>query len=119
VNVPPVYRGQAASPPGKTSTESLGNEKWWSVFHDPVLQQLIRTALQQNYDVQIAATRVLQAQALLRITRANQFPTLTAGASIFNTYTPKISSLISGENTAAKPKPRAPTCWAASGDAAP
>jgi multidrug efflux system outer membrane protein len=57
------------------------------------LQQLIRTALQQNYDVQIAATRVLQAQALLRITRANQFPTLTAGASIFNTYTPKISSV--------------------------
>ncbi|MGA2074818.1 MAG: efflux transporter outer membrane subunit [Terriglobia bacterium] len=93
VNVPSVYGGQVASPAGAASVASLGNEKWWMVFNDPVLQQLIRTALQQNYDVRIAATRVLQAQAQLGITRSNQFPTLNAGASIFNTYTPKISSV--------------------------
>jgi multidrug efflux system outer membrane protein len=72
---------------------SLGNEKWWTVFNDPVLQQLIRTALKQNYDIQIAATRVLQAQAQLGITRSNQYPIVMAGADIFSLYNPKVSSV--------------------------
>ena len=93
VSVPTVYRGEAPSSPPQPSTASLGNEKWWTVFNDPVLQQLIRTALKQNYDIQIAATRVLQAQAQLGITRSNQYPTLSAGADILSTYTPKISSV--------------------------
>ena len=80
VDVPATYRGPVASSPAPPSVESLGNEKWWSVFHDPVLQQLIRTALQHNYDVQIAASRVIQAQAQLSITRSNQYPVVSAGA---------------------------------------
>ncbi len=40
----------------------------------PLLQELIRTALKQNYNVQIAATRIQQANAQLTITRANQLP---------------------------------------------
>src|SRR3974377_1330675 len=92
VNVPSNYRGATteevspASPPAspeaapKPSTSiSFGDEKWWEVFQDKELQQLISTALKNNYDVRIAATRVLQAQAQLGITRADQFPTLTAG----------------------------------------
>ncbi len=71
--VPPtVYRGDT-----NASTSSLGDEKWWAVFDDPVLQRFIHTALAQNYDVRIAATRILQAQARLGITRADQFPTLS------------------------------------------
>lgn len=93
VSVPTVYRGEAPVSPPQPSTVSLGNEKWWTVFNDPLLQQLIRTALKQNYDIQIAATRVLQAQAQLGITRSNQFPALSAGANIFKTYTPKVSSV--------------------------
>lgn len=92
VAVPPAYRGQLAAPPSQVSTASLGNEKWWTVFHDPVLQQLIRTALAQNYDVQIAATRVVQAQAEVGITRANEFPTASAGAQVFSENNPKVSS---------------------------
>jgi multidrug efflux system outer membrane protein len=46
------------------------------------LRALIRIALQQNYDVRIAASRVLEANAQLGITRADQFPTLSAGAGI-------------------------------------
>ncbi|MGH9359121.1 MAG: efflux transporter outer membrane subunit [Terriglobia bacterium] len=92
VNVPPAYRGPAANPPGKASAESLGNEKWWAVFHDPVLQQLIRAALRQNYDVRIAATRVLQAQAQLGITRSNQYPIVSAGASLLSERNPKLNS---------------------------
>ncbi len=93
VNAPSVYRGQPASPSAQPSAESLGNEKWWTVFHDPVLQQLIRTALQQNYDVRIAVTRVLQAQAQLGITRSSQYPTVNAGAQVFELYNPKVSSI--------------------------
>jgi multidrug efflux system outer membrane protein len=90
IDAPGAYRGD--SQPSIAQAESLGNEKWWDVFQDPVLQQLIRTALEQNYDVRIAASRVLQAQAQLGITRANQFPTASVGAQGFSERNPKISS---------------------------
>jgi len=80
VTVPDAYRGLAPDATSPTET-SLGDEKWWTVFQDAQLQELIREALSQNYDVRIAAARVLQAQALLGITRADQFPTITGGAS--------------------------------------
>jgi outer membrane protein, multidrug efflux system len=92
VNVPETYHGQAAAPPAPPSIQSLGNEKWWTVFHDPVLQQLIRTALQHNYDVQIAATRVLQEQAQLGVTRSNQFPVVSAGLNGQRERNPKLNS---------------------------
>jgi multidrug efflux system outer membrane protein len=57
------------------------------VFQDPQLQELIRTALQNNYDVRIAATRILEAQAQLGITRADQLPTIGAGAAAVNQRT--------------------------------
>jgi multidrug efflux system outer membrane protein len=75
--------------PPQTPTESLGDQKWWDVFQDKQLQELIRTALQQNYDVRIAATRILQAQAQLGITRADQFPTISGGASAVNERNPQ------------------------------
>jgi multidrug efflux system outer membrane protein len=90
IDAPGDYRGN--SQPSIAPAESLGNEKWWEVFQDPVLQQLIRTALEQNYDIRIAASRVLQAQAQLGITRANQFPTVSAGTEAFSQRNPKISS---------------------------
>src|SRR4029077_20365888 len=83
VTIPDTYRGLAADASPQT-TVSLGDEKWWTVFQDPQLQELIREALSQNYDVRIAATRVLQAQAVLGIIRADQFPTITGGASSSN-----------------------------------
>ena len=83
VTVPDTYRGLAPDT-GAQAAASLGDEKWWAVFQDPQLQELIREALSQNYDVRIAATRVLQAQAVLGITRADQFPTITGGASSSN-----------------------------------
>jgi len=81
VQVPDTFRGpQSAS----STNEPLGDEKWWTVFQDSQLQALIREALAQNYDVRIAATRVVQAQAALGITRADQYPTITAGVSATN-----------------------------------
>jgi multidrug efflux system outer membrane protein len=95
VTVPTAYRGvtalesSAESTPSsnpatssRTPVASLGDEKWWDVFQDQELQELIRTGLKNNYDVRIAATRVLEAQAQLGITRADQLPSLGVGADI-------------------------------------
>lgn len=77
VDIPGIYRGEAAQ---ETQTTSLGDEKWSEVFQDKELQGLILIALQQNYDVRIAASRIVQAQAQLGITRADQFPTVAGDA---------------------------------------
>ena len=90
VDVPPTYRGQT---PQETSASSLGDAKWWEVFKDAQLQQLIRAALKRNYDVQIAASRVMQAQEQLTITRANQFPTVTGGYAISGLRQPGIANV--------------------------
>src|SRR5271166_3975556 len=76
-------------PPATDPAASLGDEKWWEVFQDPQLQELIRTALKNNYDVKIAAARILKAQAQLGITRADQLPTLSAGAAGINADIPQ------------------------------
>ena len=90
VDVPTDYR--AARPAQLATVASLGNEKWWEVYQDPVLAQLIHAALQQNYDARIAATRVLEAQAQLGITRANQFHLASVGADIFSQQNAKTSN---------------------------
>jgi len=74
---------------GQLAAKSLGDQKWWEVFQDKQLQGLIHTALQQNYDVRIAAARILQAQAQLGITRADQLPTISAGAQAANERSPR------------------------------
>ena len=75
-DAPAAYRGLTAEEAASVSTPSLGEQKWWDVFQDEQLQKLIRTALQQNYDARIAATRVLEAQAQVGLARANQLPTV-------------------------------------------
>jgi outer membrane protein, multidrug efflux system len=74
-----------ASFTAQTKLAALGDQKWWDVFQDDQLRTLIRTALTQNYDSRIAASRVLEAQAQLGITRADQFPSVGAGAGISDT----------------------------------
>jgi len=81
VSVPASYRGQTASPAAKIDP-ALGVEEWATVFQDQELRRLIRGALQNNYDVRIAAARVQEARAQLAITRADQFPTLSGGGNI-------------------------------------
>jgi multidrug efflux system outer membrane protein len=80
-DVPTVYRDAAPAATPAPDTASLADQKWWDVFEDQQLQQLIRTALQQNYDVRVAAARILQAQAQLGITRSNQFPQVAGSAA--------------------------------------
>jgi multidrug efflux system outer membrane protein len=91
VDVPQEYR--APAPQQAAQASSLGNEEWWQVYQDPVLTQLIHTAIAQNYDVRIAAARVLEAQAQVGITRANQLPSASVGADIFSQQNAKVSNL--------------------------
>jgi len=84
VNTPTVYRGLTPDEAAKNEPKSLADEKWWEVFQDEQLKELIKTALQQNYDVRRAASRILQAQASLGITRSNQFPTISGTAAASN-----------------------------------
>ena len=115
VDVPGTYRGSTADAPtdagansqpkqpqpvnAEKSSESLGDAKWWEVFQDPQLQSLIRTALKNNYDVRIAASRVLQAQAQLGITRADQLPSLGVGGNITSQQSPQIGPIPAYEVT--------------------
>jgi multidrug efflux system outer membrane protein len=82
VDVPTAYRGLSGEQAAQTGPASLADQKWWEIFQDKELQGLIRTALQNNYDVRIAAARVLEARAQLGITRADQFPSLSGGGNI-------------------------------------
>jgi multidrug efflux system outer membrane protein len=79
-HLPDAYR--SAAPIGATAANqpSLGDQKWWELFQDEQLQELIRTALRQNFDVRIAAVRVAETRAQLGITRADQFPQVDASA---------------------------------------
>jgi multidrug efflux system outer membrane protein len=91
-NVPQEYRVPA--PQQAAQSSSLGNERWWQVYQDPVLTQLIHTAIAQNYDVRIAAARVLEAQAQVGITRSNQFPSASVGANVFSEQNAKVTKLL-------------------------
>ena len=100
VTVPQDYRGLPEDQAGHPDPVSLADQKWWEVFQDETLQELIRSALQQNYDVRIAAVRILEARAQLGITRADQFPTAAAGAAALNERLPQ-SRISPATNTTA------------------
>lgn len=71
VQAPPAFRGPDQS---QAQTASFADLPWWQVFQDPQLQDLIRTALKQNYDLEIAVERVTAARAQLGITRSYGYP---------------------------------------------
>jgi multidrug efflux system outer membrane protein len=80
IAAPAAFRGTAREVPAVST--SLADMKWFEVFKDQQLQELIRTALVRNHDVRDAAARVEAARAALGITRSDQFPTVEASASV-------------------------------------
>ena len=80
VKTPENFRAPEPLPPPQAA--SLADLKWFEVFKDEKLQALIRTALEQNYDLRDAVTRVEEARANLRITRSNQYPQVGASGDI-------------------------------------
>ncbi|HEX8799182.1 MAG TPA: efflux transporter outer membrane subunit, partial [Terriglobales bacterium] len=85
LKVPGQYRG---APTPTSQGQPFGEMQWDTVFQDHVLQGLVKEALNNNYDIQIAATRILEANANLGIVRANQFPTLNGSDNLLYTRSP-------------------------------
>ena len=81
VQTPPAFHGPDPSQQTGPQAASFADLPWWQVFHDPQLQELIRTALKQNYDVQLALERVTASRAQLGIARSNQFPQVSLNPS--------------------------------------
>src|ERR1700691_3909494 len=80
VAVPPNFRAPEPLPPGQAA--SFADLKWFEVFKDEQLNQLMRTALSQNYDLRDAVARVEAARANLGITRSDQFPQVGASGGV-------------------------------------
>jgi len=56
------------------STDPVEYGPWWSVFEDPALERLVQIASKDNLPLQIAAARILEARAVLGISRGLRFP---------------------------------------------
>jgi outer membrane protein, multidrug efflux system len=74
VQTPATFPALSDASPVNAQTASYADLPWWQVFQDPQLQELIRTALKQNYDMQIATERINAARAEVVITRSSLFP---------------------------------------------
>jgi multidrug efflux system outer membrane protein len=91
-NRPPVNAPANYYTEEQTSANSTADLAWWELFKDPVLQGLIREALTNNYDLQIAVARVEQERALLGVTRSQYYPQVGYGASISGQQSPLMAN---------------------------
>ena len=75
VAAPPTFRGSE----GAAQQASIADLPWWEVFKDQQLASLVRIALANNYDLQIAITRIEQAHQIEAQARAQYFPLVDYG----------------------------------------
>jgi len=71
LNVPGQFYGEE---PAAAEGPSLGELPWWTLFDDPVLNDLVSTALERGFDARLAAARVEEARALYGVERGNLLP---------------------------------------------
>jgi len=83
VQPPTAFRDLSENPQVPAQAASYADLPWWQVFQDPQLQELIRTALKQNYDLQLATERINAARAQVAVTRSSLFPQV-AGNGTFS-----------------------------------
>jgi len=83
----PAFSGE--QPPGP----------WWSLFGDPLLDQLVTEALVANTDLRVAAANLAQARAVLREARAGRLPTtsVSAGGTYARQRNPLGAGSVEGE----------------------
>ena len=88
--VGPKYERPSVSSPGhyrsdtSASTDTMLNLKWWEMFNDPYLDSLIKVALKNNKDVQIAASRIQQSRAYLGINRPDFYTQIGFGGGVIH-----------------------------------
>src|SRR5579864_6680339 len=81
IQTPTTYRDPGADTQLQAQTASYADLPWWQVFQDPKLQELIRIALKQNYDLQIATERINAARAQVAVTRSSLFPQVSGNGN--------------------------------------
>ena len=91
VQTPSTFRDLSENSQVQAQTASYADLLWWQVFQDPQLQELIRAALKQNYDLQLATERINAARAEIAITRSSLFPQVSGNANFAGgqTYNPQ------------------------------
>jgi multidrug efflux system outer membrane protein len=91
VEMPAAYRDTTDATP-QSGSASLADAQWFDLFNDDTLTRIVRTALAQNFDLQIAAERVLQARERFRIVHADQFPVATGSAGTARTRVSEVGA---------------------------
>jgi outer membrane protein, multidrug efflux system len=92
VQTPATYRDMSNNAQVQPQVASYADLPWWQVFQDPQLQQLIRTALKQNYDLLIATERINAARDQVAITRSRLFPQIGGNADFSGGKEPTFQS---------------------------
>ena len=94
VATPQQFRGAPAgdATPGAATPDSIAETKWFDLFQDDTVKQLVTSALEKNFDLRIAAERVLEARAQYGIVRGNLFPTLDGQAQFAATRSSSIGA---------------------------
>jgi outer membrane protein, multidrug efflux system len=87
VDTPAAFRPAGSDSRDLWATNSVAELGWWQLAKDDVLRAHIAEALTNSWDIKIAAARVLQAEAILGITRAEFLPTVAAGGDLLTTRT--------------------------------
>ena len=88
IQTPSAYRSAS----GQATAASLADLQWFELFRDDTLNGLIKTALQENFELRIAAQRVLQARAAYGITRAGQWPTVDASGALISARSSRVGA---------------------------
>ena len=101
--VGPIYQRPEVPVPAQwqiniQQANDFANTAWWEQFRDPVLDNLIQTALRENKDVQIAAARVEEYMGRYGVTRSAQFPQVSANADAARTRLSESPPQTTGKN---------------------
>ena len=94
VATPDRFRGVSVENPSASvsAPQSIAEIKWFDLFQDDTLKQLVTSALGKNFDLRIAAERVLEARAQYGIVRANLLPTVDGQVQFTATRSSSIGS---------------------------
>jgi outer membrane protein, multidrug efflux system len=88
-NNPLKYQNQAAD---AKINDSVANVKWFDIFNDQVLKDLIQKGLDNNYDLKIALARIEQSKAVLGITKADLLPSVGYSGQINSKQTEALNT---------------------------
>jgi len=78
----PTPKEFRADPAAQPDPQTIADMKWFELFKDEKLQELIREALANNYDLREAVSRIDAARANYGIVRADKFPTIVASSEV-------------------------------------